>query len=205
MLERILIPLQWLKATLRKLLDLAMSPWMKAAEVETESWRRDAEIGIQQARQLSGRSLLYAIGVTVTLLLLWSAFAEIDEVTRGEGKVIPSRQIQIIQSQDGGVVSEILVSEGEVVQADQLLVRLDSTRSQSSFREKLIEFEALTVKEARLRAVIEKTPFVAPDRSAIESTQDHRARRSAVSIKPGGSSAEDEYCRAAVDPAPRRA
>ena len=164
MLERILIPLQWLKATLRKLLDLAMSPWMKAAEVETESWRRDAEIGIQQARQLSGRSLLYAIGVTVTLLLLWSAFAEIDEVTRGEGKVIPSRQIQIIQSQDGGVVSEILVSEGEVVQADQLLVRLDSTRSQSSFREKLIEFEALTVKEARLRAVIEKTPFVAPDR-----------------------------------------
>jgi len=164
MLERILIPLQWLKATLRKLLDLAMSPWMKAAEVKTESWRRDAEIGIQQARQLSGRSLLYAIGVTVTLLLLWSAFAEIDEVTRGEGKVIPSRQIQIIQSQDGGVVSEILVSEGEVVQADQLLVRLDSTRSQSSFREKLIEFEALTVKEARLRAVIEKTPFVAPDR-----------------------------------------
>ena len=169
--QRILIPLQWLKDTVRKLLDLAMAPWMKAAEVETESWRRDAEIGIQQARQLSGRSLLYAIGVTVTLLLLWSAFAEIDEVTRGEGKVIPSRQIQIIQSQDGGVVSEILVSEGEVVQADQLLVRLDSTRSQSSFREKLIEFEALTVKEARLRAVVEKTTFVVLDRLRANVTR----------------------------------
>jgi len=84
-------------------------------------------------------------------------------VTRGEGKVIPSRQVQIIQSQDGGVVSEILVAEGEVVQAGQLLVRLDSTRSQSSFREKLIEFEALTVKEARLRAVIENAPFVVPE------------------------------------------
>lgn len=162
MFERLLIPLQWLKAVLRKWLDGAMSPWMKEAEVETESWRRDAEIGIEQARQLSGRTLLYAIGITVTLLLLWSAFAELDEVTRGEGKVIPSRQVQIIQSQDGGVVSEILVAEGDQVQAGQLLVRLDSTRSQSSFREKLIEFEALTVKEARLRAVIEKRRLSRP-------------------------------------------
>lgn len=192
MLERLLIPLQWLRAVLGKLLDGAMSPWMKDAEVKTESWRRDAEIGIQQTRQLSGRSLLYAIGVTVTLLLLWSAFAEIDEVTRGEGKVIPSRQIQIIQSQDGGVVSEILVAEGDEVQAGQLLVRLDRTRSQSSFREKLIEFEALTVKEARLRAVIEKIPFVAPDalrskvpRIIAQEEALYRSSREEVRLKTG--------------------
>ena len=162
-MDKVVQILQWVKAQLSQGLNALMAPWMRPAEVDVDSWRRDVEIGVAQQRRLSGRVLLYGIGITVTLLLIWSAFAEIDEVTRGEGKVIPSRQVQIIQSQDGGVVSEILVAEGEVVQAGQLLVRLDSTRSQSSFREKLIEFEALTVKEARLRAVIENAPFVVPE------------------------------------------
>ncbi|MDA0631391.1 MAG: HlyD family type I secretion periplasmic adaptor subunit [Proteobacteria bacterium] len=162
-MDKVVQILQWVKAQLSRGLNALMAPWMRPAEVDVDSWRRDVEIGVAQQRRLSGRVLLYGIGITVTLLLIWSAFAEIDEVTRGEGKVIPSRQVQIIQSQDGGVVSEILVAEGEVVQAGQLLVRLDSTRSQSSFREKLIEFEALTVKEARLRAVIENAPFVVPE------------------------------------------
>ena len=162
MFSKIGSALMWLLALPRLLLDAVMSPWMKPPEVEAVQWSRDAELGISAERKISGRSLLYAVGVTVTLLLIWSAFAEIDEVTRGEGKVIPSRQVQIIQSQDGGVVSELLVAEGQIVQADELLIRLDRTRSESSFREKLIEFEALTVKEARLRAVIENKPFVAP-------------------------------------------
>ncbi len=162
-MDKVVQILQWVKAQLSQGLNALMAPWMRPAEVDVDSWRRDVEIGVAQQRRLSGRVLLYGIGITVTLLLIWSAFAEIDEVTRGEGKVIPSRQVQIIQSQDGGLVSEILVAEGEVVQAGQLLVRLDSTRSQSSFREKLIEFEALTVKEARLRAVIENAPFVVPE------------------------------------------
>jgi adhesin transport system membrane fusion protein len=101
-------------------------------------------------------------------LIAWSALAEIDEVTRGQGKVIPSRQVQVIQSQDGGVVTEILVREGDFVEKEQLLVRLDQTRSQSSFRENRAEFQALSVKAARLRALVEKTEFI-PDSALAEA------------------------------------
>ena len=162
MIDSIRQGLRRVKGLLSQGLDAIFARWMMPPEIDADGWRRDIELGVAQQQRLSGRVLIYGVGLTVTLLLLWSAFAEIDEVTRGEGKVIPSRQVQIIQSQDGGVVSEILVAEGAVVQAGQLLVRLDSTRSESSFREKLIEFEALTVKEARLRAVIENKPFEVP-------------------------------------------
>lgn len=162
MLGKIMSVLKGLMDILKRSLDTVLAPWMKSVEVDAVEWSRDAELGMAEERQLSGRGLLYAVGVTVTLLFIWSAFAEIDEVTRGEGKVIPSRQVQIIQSQDGGVVSELLVTEGQIVQTGELLIRLDRTRSESSFREKLIEFEALTVKEARLRAVIENQPFAPP-------------------------------------------
>jgi len=148
---------------LKQLLDRLFAPWMRPADEVPESWREQAERASLEEMNLTGRKLLYGVAATVIALLLWSAFAEIDEVTRGEGKVIPSRQVQIVQSQDGGLVREILVAEGDVVREGQLLVRLDSTRSTSSFRERLREFQALTVKEARLRALIEKGPFVPPD------------------------------------------
>ena len=109
--------------------------------------------------QIKSRHILYAVAVTVLCLLVWSALAKIDEVTRGQGKVIPSRQIQVIQSQDGGVVTELLVREGDTVEEGQLLVRLDQTRSQSTFRENRAEFQALSIKEARLRALVQKTDF----------------------------------------------
>ena len=148
---------------LKQLLDRVFAPWMRPADDLPESWREQAERASMEEMNLSGRRLLYGVAATVIALLLWSAFAEIDEVTRGEGKVIPSRQVQIVQSQDGGLVREILVAEGDVVREGQLLVRLDSTRSTSSFRERLREFQALTVKEARLRALIEQQPFIPPD------------------------------------------
>mgnify|MGYP001178762784 CR=1 FL=1 len=145
---------------LKRLLDRLLAPWMRPADQQPASWRLQAEYAAAEERALSGRKLLYGVAATVSALILWSAFAEIDEVTRGQGKVIPSRQVQIIQSQDGGLVSEILVAEGDVVREGQLLVRLDSTRSTSSFRERLREFQALSVKEVRLRALIEEAPFV---------------------------------------------
>jgi adhesin transport system membrane fusion protein len=82
----------------------------------------------------------------VLLLILWSAFASIDEVTRGEGKVIPSRQLQVVQSLDGGVVSEILVREGQEVDAGQMLLRIDETRATSGVRESAAQAFALRAK-----------------------------------------------------------
>jgi membrane fusion protein, adhesin transport system len=168
-----------MRALLRRMLDWLFKPWMKPPEVGPLDWQSDVQMGMQAQQGLRARGLLYAIALTMICLLVWSAFAEIDEVTRGNGKVIPSQQVQIIQSQDGGVVTQILTQEGQVVTKGQLLIRLDRTRSESSFNEKLKEFEALSVKEARLRAVVDKVPFV-PTQALIDSVPRIVAQEKAI-------------------------
>lgn len=143
----------------KRLVDFLFAPWMREEEAEYANWQQDAHRAFIEQQPLRARAVLYAIGITIILLIVWAALAEIDEVTRGTGKVIPSRQVQVIQSQDGGVVTELPVREGDRVKKGQLLVRLDQTRSQSSFRENRAEYQALAVKVARLQAVIDRTEF----------------------------------------------
>ncbi|MDE0929887.1 MAG: HlyD family type I secretion periplasmic adaptor subunit [Halioglobus sp.] len=154
-------------SVLRKVVDWIFSPWIKDESTSSFDWQQDARRAYFDQQPLRARAILYAVAITMICLIIWSALAKIDEVTRGQGKVIPSRQVQVIQSQDGGVVTEILVREGDFVEKEQLLVRLDQTRSQSSFRENRAEFQALSVKAARLRALVEKTEFV-PDPALVE-------------------------------------
>ncbi|MEM9255863.1 MAG: HlyD family type I secretion periplasmic adaptor subunit [Pseudomonadota bacterium] len=152
----------------RSLVDLLFSPWMKEESADSFDWQQDSQGAYVEQRPLRARALLYGVALTVVALVIWSALAVVDEVTRGHGKVIPSRQVQVIQSQDGGVVTEILVREGEVVEEGQLLVSLDQTRSQSSFRENRAEFEALAVRAARLRATVDEADF-SPDPVLLEA------------------------------------
>jgi adhesin transport system membrane fusion protein len=100
--------------------------------------------------------------VILALLLLWAGLAKVDEVTRGDGKVVPSRQLQVLQALDGGVVSEILVQEGQVVEAKQLLLKIDETRATSGVRESNAQGFALRARQARLRALAENSPFQPP-------------------------------------------
>lgn len=100
--------------------------------------------------------------VVVLLLLVWAALAHVDEVTRGDAKVISSRQLQLVQSFDGGVVSEILVREGQLVERDQLLLKIDETRATSGVRESAAQSFALRARQARLRALAEGAAFVPP-------------------------------------------
>jgi adhesin transport system membrane fusion protein len=98
----------------------------------------------------------------VAALLAWAALAPVDEVTRGDARVIPSRQLQVVQSLDGGVVVEILVREGQVVEVGQLLLRVDETRAGAGVRESASQSFSLRARAARLRALAEGSPFVAP-------------------------------------------
>jgi adhesin transport system membrane fusion protein len=86
--------------------------------------------------------------VVVLLVVLWACFAQVEEVTRGDGKVVPSKQLQVVQSLDGGVVSEILVQEGQVVEAGQLLLKIDETRATSGVRESAAQGFALRARGA---------------------------------------------------------
>ncbi|WP_301101807.1 HlyD family type I secretion periplasmic adaptor subunit [Propionivibrio sp.] len=131
-------------------------------EREQQGFTADTDYAILQQEPLRARILLKTIAVAFVIALMWSAVSRIDEVTRGEGKVIPSRQLQVLQSLDGGIVSEILVHEGEIVQPEQILLRIDQTRFVSSVRESQVQYTALLAKAARLRALTEGVAFVIP-------------------------------------------
>ena len=135
---------------------------------ELQGFEADSDYAILQQEPLRARILLKSVGIALAIAVMWAAVSRLDEVTRGEGKVIPSRQLQVLQSLDGGVVEEILVKEGDVVDAEQVLLRIDPTRFASSVRESRVQYSALVVKAARLKALTEGTPFKVPDEIAKE-------------------------------------
>ena len=130
--------------------------------IQVENWHEDISRALNEQERPKARLLLVAIVLTIIALVMWASIAEIDEVTRGQGKVIPSSQIQIVQSQDGGVVTELLTREGDFVTKGELLVKLDATRSQASFRENLTELLWLQVQAARLQALVDGSAFTPP-------------------------------------------
>jgi len=102
--------------------------------------------------------LFLSIVIIITGLITWSMIAEVDEMARGEGKVIPSDKIQRVQNLDGGLISEILVRSGEHVVRDQALMKIDTTRFQASLEEAKEESLVLMAKKARLNAQIKYNP-----------------------------------------------
>ena len=122
-------------------------------------WESDADWAQLQQEPLRARRLLRMVVVVVVVLVVWAAYAEIDTVTKGEARVIPTRQVQIIQSVDGGVVEEIAIKEGDVVQIGQLLLRIDRTRFTSNLQESRVSQSALEAKILRLRALTRGTSF----------------------------------------------
>ncbi len=131
-------------------------------EIDVVDFATDADLAMLRQEPLRARVLLRSIGVVFTVFVLWAAVAQLDEVTRGEGKVIPSKQLQVLQSIDGGLVSEILVREGDVVLANQLLIKIDETRFVSSVKESQAQSLGLMAKAARLKALSDGKPFIPP-------------------------------------------
>ncbi|TNG02989.1 MAG: HlyD family type I secretion periplasmic adaptor subunit [Gammaproteobacteria bacterium] len=103
--------------------------------------------------------ILIIMALTLVSAIIWMSHAEIDIVVRGSGKVIPSSQLQVIQSLEGGVVSEILVREGDIVKNNQPLVKISDIAFASSYEENQLHFLELRAKIARLTAEANDTPF----------------------------------------------
>ncbi|WP_372966383.1 HlyD family type I secretion periplasmic adaptor subunit [Marinobacter sp.] len=143
----------------KRFIDRLFRPFFSAFGNNSRQWPADAGQAIEQQSTLRARALLYGIALTFVVLIVWAAFAPIDEVTRGEGKVIPSRQLQIIQSADGGVIEALFVEDGAQVSKGDLLVRIDPTRFVASFQESSVRAFALAAKVERLRAQIQNEPL----------------------------------------------
>lgn len=130
----------------------------------------------------------HAILITVILFSIgavgWAYTTTLDEATSGPGRVIPSGQVQVIQNMEGGILAELLVKDGDLVEQDQVVARLDPTRFTSSLRENRAKFLALRAAEARLRAESEGTGLRFPPELVKErpdvvraETELHEARR----------------------------
>ncbi|MEW8046338.1 MAG: biotin/lipoyl-binding protein, partial [Candidatus Thiodiazotropha sp.] len=109
-----------------------------------------------------GRTILWVVFLIVILAIVWASWAELDEVTRGVGKVIPSSQIQVIQNLEGGILSALYVQDGDTVEQGQVLLQIDDTRFSSSLRETQLQFWALKAKATRLQAETGNKAFEAP-------------------------------------------
>ena len=133
-----------------------------AGTAESLDWADDADWARLQQEPLRARALLRLAVLFLLLLVLWAAYAELDEVTRGDGKVVPTSQVQVIQSVDGGIVEELPVREGQLVEAGQLLLRVDSTRFLSTMLESRASLLALQAKALRLQALTQGGSFLPP-------------------------------------------
>jgi len=96
---------------------------------------------------------------SVFALIVWASFAEIDEITRGNGKVIPYGQNKTIQNLEGGIVESILVEEGQIVKKDQILLKIDNAKSISSSQTNRMKYNELYAKRLRLYAQANSLEF----------------------------------------------
>jgi adhesin transport system membrane fusion protein len=105
------------------------------------------------------RRLLWSLCAIVLVMLVWAYFAQVDEFTRGEGRIVPSSEVQIVQNLEGGILAQRFVSEGDLVEKDQPLLQIDDTMVASSFRERSLKVAQLQAKVIRLRAESRGTGF----------------------------------------------
>ncbi len=131
-----------------------LSRLSRATRPASDSWSDDAAYALLNQEPLRARRLLYLTLLTCMALIWWASHAEMDEISRGQGRVIPSSQLQVIQAVDAGVVDEIAVEVGEIVQPGQLLMRIDPTRFASNLGESRSRTVYLQVRASGLRAAL---------------------------------------------------
>lgn len=120
----------------------------------------------------------------LVVFVVWAYNSPVEEVTRGNGNIIPSSREQVIQSLDPGIVTEIMVKEGDMVEKDQILMKLDDTRSSAVLRESEAKVENLEATVARLKAEAYSTKLSFPDSVGPELRRReiaaYKARRQAM-------------------------
>ncbi|WP_115717293.1 HlyD family type I secretion periplasmic adaptor subunit [Gallaecimonas mangrovi] len=120
--------------------------------MSSDKWSLDTQSQLMQTQLRYHRVLLWILGLLMLCFVLWATFSKLDEVARGDGKIIPSQQLQVVQSVDGGVVEAIYVHEGQMVEAGQALLRINDVRFQSDYRQKERELVGLKSAAVRLEA-----------------------------------------------------
>src|SRR5258708_7709934 len=111
----------------------------------------------------SSHITLLVIGSLVVSFLIWATFADIDVVTRGTGTIIASQKTQVIANLEGGIVKEVFVKQGDVVEANQVLMRIDPTIADAHYKKNREQYFRYLVAATRLEAQLEGKKFQVSD------------------------------------------
>ena len=154
-------------------MDLPQPSKWTTSEQEREdlSFIRDAEAALRDAPPRRSSIFLFTCVALFMAFLGWAYFAQLDEVTRGQGQVIPSSKTQVVQSLEGGIVKEIMAREGSTVRKGQVLLRIDDTGFSSDLGELEAKQINLSVQVKRLRS-----ESVNPDAETVEFGDELRKR-----------------------------
>lgn len=176
-----------------------------AEEVKSEdaSFVNDLQAALISQKTPFSMIMLYIIGLVLIVALIWAHFARVEEITRGDGKIIPASREQVIQSLEGGILEELKVHEGDVVEKGQVLLKMDATRADSSYGESLSKVLGLKASISRLRAQSYGTPLTFPgdvheepgiiaDETQAYNAQLRTLNESVDALKQSLSLAEDE-------------
>ncbi len=118
---------------------------------------------VDEAEIVKSSRIIWCFLLLILILLIWSYFASMVEVSKGTGKVVPTSREQIIQSLEGGILSELYVREGDVVEKGQILAQLDLTKTEATVEESASRYRALLASIARLEAEVNQTTLVFPE------------------------------------------
>ncbi|WP_455846431.1 HlyD family type I secretion periplasmic adaptor subunit [Pantoea agglomerans] len=140
---------------------------MTAAEAD---FMNDIQSSLLSQRTPGSRLVLWIVLAVLVFGLTWAHFARVEEITKGEAKIISKSREQIIQSLEGGILAEMNVREGQEVERGQVLLKIDPTRAQASYREALSKVVGLKATIARLRAEAYNQPLVFTDPQVIKDT-----------------------------------
>ncbi|HCR2076583.1 TPA: HlyD family type I secretion periplasmic adaptor subunit [Enterobacter kobei] len=118
---------------------------------------------LKEPRLPSSSLVAWALFALLAVFLAWASLFELDEVTTGSGKVIPSSHEQVIQSLEGGIIHSLMVREGDIVERGQQLAQLDRTKTESSVLESESRLNAALATAARLKAEVNDTALIFPE------------------------------------------
>lgn len=169
---------------------------MNQSTTETEKVKQsdlslinDLNAALQTEKHHRSFAVIILLAILLCIFVVWAYFSPLEEVTRGQGSVIPSSREQIVQSLDPGIISEMKVKEGDIVEKNQVLLTLDDTRSSAVLRESEAKVQNLEAMVSRLQAEAYGTPLHFSDnipndvreREQAAYQARHRAMQDAVS------------------------
>lgn len=143
----------------------------------------EVDAALHRKPLIGPRLLTLGTAVMLGVLLLWAAWADVDEVTHGQGQVIPSQRTQVIENLEGGILEEILVREGQVVEKGTPLARIDNETAASQYRDARGKSLEQRVGIARMEAILggrepefdselqEKAPQIIKDQMQIHQAK----------------------------------